>query len=433
MFKDSYIVLDVLEHEGEAPKTLSEIQVGDVDIGNKVYKNISMNLSGLEGEQKKVSATLYYKVPQSDSVFQKVISQNVLISKSPVTMSITGPQSLSVAQDGEYTVSIRGVSKVIPALLITLDTPKQMKIIKTSLQPVSKNTFSLGPINEGEEKTFKFTGSFQDAPEIGDKFTLKVRAGSGDSNEVKSYFSENTYGVNLAQNPIDIKILAENQSGEKISFSGKQPKAKVVITNKSNVRVQNGELVLKFSGGLLVPKGVSVDGAVYDSTKFTATANPTTNEALKEIDPGDSVEFPIEFSEIADDKTVSGRSLNIQVAFTSIPEGSEGKPTTDRMATTLTPKEGTNASLSTFYFSGAFKNTGPMPATVGQTTTYTINLYVDTNSGFVNGKFIVPLPPNVNYVKALDNTVTYSKDQRTVTWNVGNLSKATSTAFVISI
>jgi hypothetical protein len=307
-----------------------------------------------------------------------------------------------------------------------------MKIIKTNTPQVSKNTYSLGPINEGDERVFKFTGSFKDAPEIGNKFTIKVTAGSGEDNEIKNYFSESTYGINLAQNPIKIEIFADGQTGEKISFSGKQPKARVVITNQSGSRVQDGQIQIKFSGGLLVAKAVSVDGAVYDSSKFSAVADSSTNPALKEIDPGSSVEFPIEFSELAPEQTVTGRSLNISVAFTSKSEASEGAPTTDRISSTLTPREGTQVYLSTYYFSGAFKNTGPMPAQVGQKTTYTVNMDVETNSGFTSGKFIVPLPANVDFVKALDNTVTYNKEQKILTWNVGNLNKATSTAFGVS-
>lgn len=432
IFKDAYVVLDVVEKVGEPAKTLNQIDIGDVDIGNKIYKNISLNLSGLEGEEKSVNATLFYKVPQSNSVFQKVSTQKVLITKSPVTMSVTGPQNLSISQDGEYTITVRGVSKVIPALLLNLEVPRQMRIIKANMPLVGKNTYSLGPVNEGDSRVFKFTGSFRDEPEIGDKFTLKVTAGTGEDNEIKSFFSQSTYGISLAQNPVKIDIVSEGQRGSKITFASKQPKVSIIITNQSNVRIQNGEIELRFSGGLFVPKSVSVDGAVYDSTKFVATANGSTNEKLKEIDPGASVEFPIQFSDLGSDTTVTGRNLNIAVTFTSNTEGSEGKPTTDRISTTLTPKEGTTVGMSTFYFSGAFKNNGPMPAQVGQTTTYTVNMNVETNSGFTGGKFIVPLPSYVKFVKSLDNTVTYTKENNTVTWNVGNLNKATSTAFGVA-
>jgi hypothetical protein len=432
IFKDSYVVLDVIEHPGDQPKIINQIPIGNVDVGNKIYKNISLNLSGLEGEEKTVNATLFYKVPQTESTFQKVASQKVLITKSPIIMSITGPQSLSINQDGEYLVSVRGISKVIPALLLTVDVPKQMKILKANFPAVGKNTYSLGPINEGDERVLKFTGSFKDAPEIGDKFTLKVRGGAGEDSEIKNYFSESTYAINLSSSPIKIEVFAEGQSGEKIAFTGKQPKVRVVVTNMSNTRVKDGDIEIKFGGGLFLPKNVSVDGAVYDSTKFTAVANGSTNEQLKEIDPGVRVEFPIEFSELAVDKTVTGRNLFINVTFTSNTEGSDGKPTTQRLATTLSPKEGTSAAISTLYFSGAFKNTGSMPAKVGEKTTYTLNMDVDTNSGFTNGKFIVPLPSYVEFIKSLDNSTTYDKSKRTVTWSVGNLSKATTTAFGIS-
>lgn len=432
IFKDAYVVLDVLEKEGEPVRTLNQINIGDVDVGNKIYKNISLNLSGLEGEEKKVSATLFYKVPQAGSTFEKKETVNVLITKSPIVMSVLGPNSLSISQDGEYTVNVRGISKVIPSLLINLDIPKQMKIIKTSVPEVSKGVYSLGPINAGDAKVFKFTGSFKDAPEIGDKFTLKVSAGSGDENTISNYFAQSTYGIALSKNPIKIEVLAEGQNADKISFASRQPKAVVRITNSSGVRVKDGEIEIKFSGGLLLPKEVSVDGAIYDSSKFTATANGSTNESLKIIEPGDHIDIPVEFSELASDNTVTGRNLFINTTFTYNIDGSDGKPTTQRLSTTLTPKEGTSVALTTLHFSGAFKNTGAMPPTVGQTTSYTINIDVDTNSGFTNGKFIIPLPSYVTFIKSLDNTVSYNASNKTVTWNVGNLSKATSTAFGIS-
>lgn len=433
MFKDAYVTLDVLEKEGEPAKILNQIQVGDVNVGDKIYKNISINLSGLEGDEKKVNATLYYKIPQTESTFQKVVTQKVLITKSPVVMSITGPNNLSVSQDGEYIISVRGISKIIPSLLLTLDTPKYMKILKANFPEVSKGVYSLGPINEGDERIFKFTGSFKDALELGTKFTIKVRAGAGEGNEVKAYFAESTYGINLAQNPIKVQIVgAGNQTGEKITFTGKQPKLNLVITNNGNTRVKDVELSIKFSGGLFSAKGVNVDGAVYDSSTFTAIANGSNNEKLREIDPDTQIIFPIEFSELAENTNVSGRNININVAFTSNTEDSDGKPVTQRFTTVMTPAEGSSIALTTYHFSGAFKNTGSMPPAVGKATTYTINLSVDTNSGFNNGKFILPLSPNVTFLKALDNTVSYNKDIKIVSWNVGNLNKATSTAFGVA-
>lgn len=432
LFKDAYVVLDETDNQTDAPKVLNQIQIGDVDVGNKIYKNVSLNLSGLEGEQKTINATLFYKVPQTDSTFQKVYSQKVLITKSPVTISVTGPQSLSISQDGEYIVTVRGISKVIPALLLTLDTPKQMKILKTNVPEIAKGTYSLGPLNEGDQRVFKFTGSFKDSPEIGSNFTLKVHAGAGESGELKNYFAESTYGIALLSNPVKIQIVGEGQTGDKISFASKQPKVSVIVTNQGNVRIKDAHIEIKFSGGLLIPKSVSVDNATYNPTTFTAIADGSTNEQLKTIEPGDSVEFPIQFSDLLQNKSVTGRNLFINVALTANTEGSEGKPTTDRISTTLTPKEGTSVGINTLYFSGAFKNTGPMPAKVGEKTTYTLNLDVDTNSGFTNGKFIIPLASYVDFVKGLDNTVTFNKEQHTVTWNVGNMSKATSTAFGVS-
>jgi hypothetical protein len=433
MFKEAYVTLEIDDNAGEPAKIVNQIQVGDVGVGDKIYKNISLNLSGLEGEEKKVNAVLYYRVPQTESTFQKITSQKVLITKSPVVMSVTGPTTLSVAQDGEYLVTVRGISKIIPSLYLTLEIPKQMKILKANFPEVAKGVYNLGPINEGDERVLKFTGSFINSEELGEKFTVKVRAGKGEENEVKAYFAESTYGINLTKNPISVFFVGgNNQRGEKISFTGKQPKLNLVLQNNGNVRVKDVEMEVKFSGGLFDSKNVTVDGAVYDSTTFTALANGSNNEEIREIDPGEQIIFPIEFSQLQNISNASGRNVKIEVSFTSNTEDGDGKPVTQRISSTLSPSESSTASLTTYHFSGAFKNSGPMPPTIGQTTTYTINLLVDTNQGFNSGKFIVPLQPNVKFIKALDNTVVYNKDTKIVTWNVGNLVKATSTAFGVA-
>jgi hypothetical protein len=433
MFKEAYVTLDVVEHEGEPAKILQQVQIGDVNVGDKIYKNISLNLSGLEGEEKKVNATLYYKVPQTESTFQKVFTQKVLISKSPVVMSVIGPKELSMGQDGEYLVTVRAISKTIPSVYLTLDIPRNMRIFKANFPEVAKGVYSLGAMYEGDERVFKFTGAFNIAKEMGEKYTLKMRAGTGSENEVTAYFAESTYGISLAKNPISIEIVGtNNQKGEKITFTGKQPKLSLVVTNNGSVRVKDVDMHIEFSGGLFKNTGVTIGGAVYDSSTRTATVNGSNNEVISEIDPGEQIIFPIEFSEIEQVTNVSGRKIGINITFTSNTEDSDGKPAVQRLATELAPAEGSSVALYTFYFSGAFKNTGNMPPTVGKTTTYTINLKVDTNAGFTNGKFIIPLAPNVKFVKGLDNTITYAKDTNVVTWSVGSLSRATSTNFGVN-
>lgn len=434
MFKESYVTLEVDEGNGEPPKIVNQIQIGDVGVGDKIYKNISLNLSGLEGEEKKVNAVLYYRVPQTESTFQKTASQKVLITKSPVVMSVTGPTQLTISQTGEYLITVRGISKVLPSVLLAVDVPKQMKISSANFPEVAKGVYSLGPINEGDERVLKLTGAFQNQPEIGEKFTIKVRAGKGEENEVKAYFAESTYGINLTKNPVSIFLVDKSGArGDSISFSGKQPKVSLVLQNNSNVRVKDVDMQIKFSGGLFDSKNVLVDGAVYDASTFTATANGSNNEDIREIDPGEQIIFPIEFSQLLNTTNVSGRRIGIEVLFTSNTEDGDGKPVTQRVTTALLPLEGSNAELSTYYFSGAFKNSGPMPPKTGQTTTYTINLTASTNQGFNSGRFILPLPANVNFIKALDNTVSYNKDTKVVTWNIGTLAKATSTALGVAL
>jgi hypothetical protein len=387
-FLDSYLSLDAIDASSGLSKNITQIELGDVNSGQLINKNVQINLVGKEGDEQNLNLTLFYKVPNSDSVFQKSFSQKILITKSPFSMSILGPKSLSVEQEGEYFIKVRGVSENPQNIFLQVDIPNQMYILNPSFTEISKGIFDLGQIKEGEEKELKFNGVFKEVEEFTEKFTIKARVGNYEDGELKNAYAESSYGITLENLPISILVSADNQSGGKIFFTSKEPKVKIQIKNESGVKLKNGELNIKLTGGLLNQKNVFVKGVQYNSATGVVYANAETNENLKEVDIDETVEMEIEFKDLSSTSFISNKNIKMEVLFKAENTQNTGLPSVKKFVSVLQPKQMAKLDAYALYFSGPLKNSGPIPPEVATSTTYTVVLSVETEGGFTKGKYI---------------------------------------------
>jgi hypothetical protein len=425
-FLDSYLSLDIVDNADGLSRNITQIELGNVSSGQLINKNVELNLVGKEGEEEQLNLTLYYKVPNSDSVFEKSISQKILITKSPLSLTILGPKSLSVEQEGEYSIKVRGVSENLQNVYLQLEPPKQMQIESPNFTAISPNIYDLGQIKAGEEKELKFKGVFKNVEEFTDKFTLKASVGDYADGELKNSYAEGSFGIVLENLPISVLVTSDNQSGDKIFFTSKEPTAKIQIKNESGSQLKNAELQIKLTGGLLNQKAVSVKDAQYDSSQGVVYANGETNENLKSIDIDGNVTFEINFKNLSSTSFISNKNITMEVLFKAENVSNTGLPSVKKFVSVLQPKQMAKLDAYALYFSGPLKNNGPIPPQVATSTTYTVIFSVETEGGFTKGKYTLHLPSNIKFLKTLDSSVNYNKETREVIWGVGTIEKPTN-------
>jgi hypothetical protein len=404
-FLSSYLSLDVLDAGSGLSKNITQIDLGDVKSGELINKNINLNLIGKEGEEQNLTLTLFYKVPQSDSTFQKALSQKILITKSPVSVSVFGPKSLSVEQEGQYIVKVRGVSENLQNIFLELNTPKQMFILSPNFTEISKNIFDLGQIKQGEEKEFRFRGVFKEVEEFTERFTLKAKVGDYADGILVNSYAEDSYSLTLENLPISILVSADNQSGGNIYFTSKEPKVKIQIKNDSGSKLKSGDLQIKVLGGLFNQKSVSVKGAEYNSATGVIYANSETSDAMKDIDIDETIEVEAEFKNLSSTSFISNKNITLEILFKAENTSNTGLPSIKKFVSVLSPKQVVKLDAMAMYFSGPLKNVGPIPTQIATATTYTVIMNVETEGGFTLGKYTAKIPSNVRFLKTLDDKV----------------------------
>jgi hypothetical protein len=429
-FIESMLAIDIVNPD-ESIENVSQIEIGKVSSGQNIEKNLSFSLNGRENEVKNLKFTLFYKVKDSDSTFEKNISHSVKISKSQVIVNLTGPKSITLGQVSEYRISVRGGDAAVPSVAVQLDLPRDLQIIESSVNAESKNYFVIGDLKAGEEKILSIKTKYKVGQELIDSFSIKVTVGTSGESKVKDILSENSIDVALAALPFKVAVSMSGKEDSTLYFSGKTPKVKVTVSNVSQSMVQNGVLDIKLSGGLFNAKTVSISGAQYDAGLGTIRATQETNKALKELRPGEKVEFEIAYQDLNQTNQSNARRLIIDTSFTADIPDSVNSPAATKVLTTLLPKDNTNVVLKTYYFSGAFKNIGPMPPRIGQKTSYTVIASIDTLGGFDKGVFTTTLPEYVTFIESSEGTAVYKKDKRELVWSIGSMQK--SSGEVLSI
>lgn len=403
---------------------ITQFELGSVSPGQSITKNINFTLNGREGEVKKVKTTLFYKVNENEQTLEKSITQDISITKSPVIVNFSGPKNMSLGQVGQYVVSVRGGSGSVPGVGVKLELPRDFNILETSSTPNGKNYFDLGPLKEGEEKKLTFKAEFHERVELAQNFTLKAVVGISGAEDITDILAENSLGVNLKNTPFSIKFESDTETGNNLFFSGKTSKIKVTVNNESSDPIKNGILSIKLSGGLLNSKAVSVSGAQYDAGQNLIRATGETNKALVEMLPKEKAEFVIEFKDTNTTNINTSRKILVDTSFTADIVDVAASPATVRSLLTLQPKDNTILTLNTLYFSGPYKNEGPVPPKIGVKTTYTIVAGVETLGGFTKGLYTLTLPEYVEFIEANDKSIGYRKDKREVVWTVGDMKKS---------
>lgn len=413
-------------------QTIAQFDLGTISPGQVVQKNVNVVVNGREGELKHLKTILYYKINNKEQLLEKSVAQDITITKSPVIVNFSGPKTMSLGQVGKYVVSVRGGSGVVSGVGVRIDLPKDFSLLETSLSPKGKNYFDLGPLKEGEEKTLTFSAEFRDKIELASNFTLKATVGTSGEEDIVDVLAENSLGINLKNTPFSLSFKTDGDAGTNLFFSGKTSKVVLTVKNESKDSIKNGVLMVKLSGGLLNSRAVSVSGAQYDAGQATIRATAETNQSLVEMLPGEKAEFVIEFKDTGTTNINASRKIIADAAFTADITDTTASPATVKSKLTLQPKDSTKLTLNTLYFSGPFKNEGPVPPKVGVKTTYTLVAGVETLGGFTKGVYTIDLPEYVEFIEANDPTVTYRKDKRQIVWVVGEMRKSTGEILTVN-
>ncbi len=430
---DSKITLDYQKgvNDGSGDNTAHvEQDVGTINAGQTKSQAFSVVLYGQQGTTEVITATLSYQLKDSSAIFQKKQTFSVLISSSPLTLTVAGPTSIAANQSFNLVLhNTFNSSTPLKDVIERVDYPNGFVFSSATPAPVGgNNVWSLGDLEDGSDQTITITGKL--AGQDNEQKSFRVYVGtpaSATDPTIATTYNSALQTITVASPFIGANISVNGGKTDIIPVPvGNSVNGLVSWTNNSPSTVSNAVFVLSLDGTSFDPNSVSVTDGYYDATANTITWNSDSDSALSSIASGQTGSLSFSFNPKTDDTSDIGLHLSVQG---TMPDNNFAQQSVNDIdVKTVRFSSHLQFASQALYSTGPLKNTGPFPPKAGQVTTYTVTWTVQpSENALTNVVASAVLPAGVTWANSfLPSTepLTYDSNTNTVTWNVGVLPKA---------
>lgn len=414
----------------------------DINPGRSAEHNVQAVIYGQENTSKDINVRVEYRVAGSNAIFRKEKTYSLLLTSSPLGVQVSGPQEVYAGQEVEYAFLITSNSRQdLKSLLLKLTYPTGFSYLSSDIKPVYDNaTWKIGDMTPGSRRVIKIKGVWQGQNE--DERVIKASIGTQSARSerlIGTEFVGTQYIVQISKPflALDISLEGDRSGSDFVGEFNDAVSGEINWFNNLNTAVSQGEIRLKISGNAFDRFSVSADQGIFRSDTSEIVWNTQTNRELISIGAGDGgrVTFrliPRDFSKL------NAPVANPQISLAASAQGNRTSET--NVVSTLEStaqrliKVSSNVSLAggSYRNEGPFTNTGPFPPKAEQVSTYTIVLKIyNTTNALSNTVLTATLPPYVTWLNKtvpVTDSVTYSKLDGRLVWNIGAVAAYTGTS-----
>jgi hypothetical protein len=420
-------------------KSIREL-IPDIEPGSQGTKNIKAIVYGEENSKKEIKVTVEYRVKGSSAVFQKQKIFDLLVSSSPLNLSVSSFTEVNSGQEFEFTLTMNSNSKeTIKNLLISASYPFGFSFTSSSIKPLAdNNVWKIGDIPPGGKKTLKIKGKLDGQDDEMRVFRFNTGAQSvKNDKQIGTEYVSAIQEISIKKPFISVGVSMDGES-ELQEYVGKfDTPIQVEITyfNNLDTAIINGEVHAKLSGNAFDKVSVVPGQGLYVSANNEIVWNPITTSDLRNIGAGESGR--VSFSIIprnngTQTKPLSNPEINLSVSVQGKRNSENNVPESIVSSANRKIKVSSDIALSgqVVRSTGPFENIGPIPPKAEQTTTYTVVWTVDNTSNAVSGAEVrSSLPSYVRWVGSInpsDEDISYNKVDGQVVWRLGGLNNTSS-------
>lgn len=416
--------------------TRQRITLGKVEAGEMVSQSLSVVFFGLENEEKNISATLEYRLAGSNAIFAKSKDYAVRITKATIGVSLSTPDDIISNQEINIKVEVVSNSES-PAreLRLEMKYPPGFKFISASPEPGEGNAaWNLGDIGPSQKRNIVIKGTVEG--QNLEERTFVASVGALDESGVLRAYGAASEKLTIKRTPLNLSILINGQDEDRnIVYSGDPVRVDAEWVNNLSDYVRNAQIELEIIGGAHDERSVSINKGFYRTSDKKIIWNSSSLADLTSIVPGKSGAAKMSFSikNPLPIKNINDKNffiiINAKIFGFSTSEQFENKEVSDNVSKKINIASRLQPAGGILYYSGPFKNSGPLPPKVGAETTYTITWSLANNSNDFSGvKVSASLPPYVSWVNQVSpagSDIKFDEKNLSLIWNVGDVPAGT--------
>jgi hypothetical protein len=412
--------------------------IGLIPAGAVKNQNIKVILFGEQGSTRKIKVSIEYRVGGSNAIFVKEKFYEVTLNSSPVDLAIDAPTEISPNQD--ITLNVKTTlnsTRAALGMLLKVDYPVGFQFISSDVEPsFGNNVWSLGDLAPGIERNISIKGKMIDVFD-GEEKTFRAWTGSkspSDKSAIEIVFNSLGHTIAINKPFIEARLSVngvyrtEYASDTKTSITGE-----IAWVNNLSTKINDLEIRAKLSGNALSRKGVNTEDGFYDSAKDIIIWNKNFTRDFAEVQPGASGTVTFSLSPMASNlvSVLSDPLINIEVSISGkqSEEGNTQKELKNSESKIIRVISDVGFATKALYYSGPFKNEGPIPPQAEKETTYTIVWTItNTTNNVSKGQVKSSLPPWARFmgtISPLAEDLNYNASTKELIWNTGKISKGT--------
>ncbi len=410
--------------------------LGDIAPGEVVKKTVSVVLFGEERAIKKIKIVVEYRVSGSNAIFYKEFEYEVIISSAPLSILVEAEKEATSGQETVLKVRVSSNSNdVIKGIILKAEYPSGFSFKSSDPNPfVGNNLWNLGDMKSGSSRVFTIKGVLS-----GEDLDSRVfgfvtgTTNSKDNKSIATPFATIKEEVSIKKSFVGVSLEINSSNENNISVkSGKPLRVDIKYINNLLVPVSDVEISLKVDGAALDKSSVSAEKGFYRSVDNTIIWNKSTYQTLSSIPPGESGNVGLTLSPLSMSKGIAS-IRNPEIKFSVSVKGKrvEGErlpqEVVDSILRSIKIQSDVTLASRLLYYSGPFKNKGPIPPRTEKETTYNVILSLTNGSNDLSdGLVTVPLPPYVRFIKSeAGEVLNFEEGSGLVTWNIGSIKAGT--------
>lgn len=406
------------------------ISLGTIASGSSVAYSIRAILFGVKDEQKDFNFNIEYKVKGSNATFYKEKVYSLAIGSSPVLLSVDYPKEVNSGQEMIIKINLTSNSSVVlKNALVKIDYPYGFTYERSSIKPIRNNSvWNIGNMSNGDKKTLEIAGIMIGQNQEDKTFKISVGSQSAtNGSEIDSSLAESDVTVGIRKSFFDLGVSAGKGVPTKM---GGIVAVNVKWNNTLLEKIVNAKIVATLSGNALDRSRVTAgNNGYYKSIENYVTWDKNGLVDLASMSPGDGGNVFMNLGTYSNQNSnlpVKNPHVDVHIDISGYRGTSDGEVVKSESDIVVKLQTIAKFTAKSFRSVGPFVNTGPIPPKAETESTYTITWVItnannDLSSAIVKAK----LPESVSWkgvISPVTEKIAYNPDDRSVTWNVGNVS-----------
>ncbi|MEN9921210.1 MAG: hypothetical protein RLZZ517_188 [Candidatus Parcubacteria bacterium] len=420
---------------GQDLRTTTE-KVDSLAIGEIMKRNYQSLLFGEESEKKEITIFLTYQAEGSTKLFKKEKKFDVVLSSTPIRLTITNVKETTAGQDVDFTVElVSNSSQTLKNVIVQAVYPFGFSYKSSTLSPQEdKKTWIIESLKPKEALTFSVKGKIEGQNKDDRYFKFLVGLQKPNTNEPQVVFSSKDTTIAITRPFLELDLSIDQDNNDIIVVDpAKTQSSMITFKNNSEFPLRNAMITLKISGSSIVKSSVSVAEGFYQSLTDTISWDYTTAEDLVSIPIGTTGHVSFSFNSLT--SSLQQIITNPEVLFTINVKANRNpqNQVADTIENSIIKKIRFNTQVTldtqSNHYTSVFQNSGPVPPKAEQRTTYTGTITLkNTTNAISNGTVTMKIPNYVQYEGAFapaSESVSFDSTSRILTWNLGSVAAKT--------